>query len=137
VIRAATMTLLAAACTASGTPRARAAPAVQVSGAFTAAQAQRGGQTFARVCLDCHALGDFRGEDFAFTWRQRTAWDFYRVISETMPEDNPGNLSDAAYVDIVAYVLSMNGYRAGPAELPASRAALAGIPIGPAAERAP
>jgi hypothetical protein len=41
-----------------------------------------------------------------------------------MPYDAPGSLTKQQYADVVAYVLKMNGYAAGEAELTPSAAAL-------------
>jgi hypothetical protein len=38
-------------------------------------------------------------------------------MSTSMPENNPGFLSEKEYVDILAYVLSLSRYAAGDAEL--------------------
>ena len=35
-----------------------------------------------------------------------------------MPPDRPGALSDKVYADLVAYILSVNGYKPGKQELP-------------------
>lgn len=91
---------------------------------FTAEQAERGRDEFSATCGECHAIGDFRGETFRYEWRRRTAWAFFRSITETMPEDAPGSLTDQQYVDVVAYVLSLNGFEPGDRELPPLRDAL-------------
>ena len=36
-----------------------------------------------------------------------------------MPEDNPGSLERQEYVDLVAYIFSLNAYPAGAGDLPA------------------
>jgi len=104
-------------------------PAESVGGtpsmaSFTAAQVERGRGVFEFVCGECHSLGDFRGSTFLYEWRRRTAWNFFRTVSETMPDDAPGSLTDAEYVDVVSYVLSLNGYAPGERELPPLRDAL-------------
>ena len=99
------------------------APATAVA-SFTTAQVDAGRERFAAVCGECHTTGEFRGTDFQFTWRRRTAWDFFRTVKSTMPENAPGSLSDAEYVAVVAYVLQLNGFEAGDGELTATEAAL-------------
>jgi len=91
---------------------------------FTAVQVSRGQGVFSSICGECHATGDFRGSTFLYEWRRRTAWNFFRTVSETMPEDAPGSLSDQEYVDVVSYVLSLNGYEPGERELLPLRDAL-------------
>lgn len=108
---------------AAETAETAAAAPLPVPG-FSAAQARRGEEAFGTTCAECHATGEFRGRDFEFRWRRRTAWDFYRTVSRTMPEDAPGSLSDRQYVDVVAYILELNGHAPGEGELPADRETL-------------
>ena len=35
-----------------------------------------------------------------------------------MPEDNPGALARQEYIDVIAYIFSLNAYPAGPNDLP-------------------
>jgi len=129
---AAALVLLA--CSASG---GGSAPPVPATGFFTRSQVERGRRAFDSVCRACHELGDFRGATFEWAWRRRTAWDFFGRMVETMPEDNPGILEDATYADLVAYILALNGYATGAAELAATEAAMSAIPLGPGAGRTP
>ena len=50
-------------------------------------------------------------------WRESALNDLYANISATMPRDAPGTLSDGAYLDILAYVLSANAFPPGGSEL--------------------
>ncbi|MDH3733503.1 MAG: cytochrome c [Gemmatimonadota bacterium] len=97
---------------------------VDGTASFTVAQADRGRELFVAVCGECHSVGEFRGNTFQFTWRRRTAWDFYRTVSSTMPESAPGSLSDEEYVQIIAFVLGMNGYAPGSRDLAATEVEL-------------
>ena len=56
-------------------------------------------------------------------------FDLLELIRTTMPNDNPGQLPARDYVDIVAYILNLNGYPQGEAELPADDAVLRNIKI--------
>jgi hypothetical protein len=64
------------------------------------------------------------GSQFQFSWDRRTVGDLYEHISETMPEDDPGSLTRQQYVDVVAYILRLNGFPAGRDELVPGTAAL-------------
>lgn len=119
---------LAAACAGRGDPPP---PAPAATGAYGVEQAARGGETFRRICADCHAAAEFRGGDFAWRWRRRTAWDLYRRIATTMPITDPGSLPEQTYADVIAFILSLNAYPAGSAELLAAESAMAVIPLGP------
>jgi len=112
-------------------PPTEPAPTTTAVASFSAAQASRGRTVFDGVCSSCHSTGDFRGNSFIYSWRQRTAWNLYRQVVETMPEDAPGSLRDEEYVDIVAYILELNGHDAGDGELAATEESLGQIPVDP------
>jgi len=81
-------------------------------------QARRGQRAFRQVCSDCHYTSEFKGPVFTDVWARRTARDLYRELRRTMPDDNPGGLPRQTYVDVMAYILELNGYPAGSDELP-------------------
>lgn len=85
---------------------------------YTEPQARRGQRAFRQVCSDCHYTSEFKGPVFTDVWARRTARDLYRELRRTMPDDNPGGLRRQTYVDVMAYILELNGYPAGPDELP-------------------
>ena len=59
------------------------------------------------------------GEYFKSKWSGKTAADFH-AKARTMPPASPGSLPAKSYLNIIAYILDVNGYKAGAAELPAS-----------------
>lgn len=87
------------------------------SSIFTESQAGRGKNIFDEVCSDCHTNSEFRGRTFRSNWGHRTVYSFYRTVRSTMPDDNPGGLDPQVYLDVVAYILSVNGHEAGESEL--------------------
>ncbi len=89
------------------------------TGVYTEAQAQRGETAYNTSCLECHSAKAYTGDDFKLAWVSRRAFDLFDRISSTMPDDNPGILPRQDYVDIVAYMFSLNGYPKGGDELPA------------------
>jgi cytochrome c5 len=89
------------------------------AGIFTEAQADRGGTTFDEVCSECHTTSEFRGRTFQSNWGRRTVYSLFRTVRSTMPDDNPGGLDEQVYLDVVAYILSMNGHDTGSSELAA------------------
>lgn len=106
-------------------------------GVYTAAQAERGREVYAAQCEACHKT-DLRGEQmtpslvgvsFAFRWNERTLYDYLAGMRATMPQGAPGGLSDAAYVDVLAYILAENGYPSGEVMLVADAAVLKAIGI--------
>ena len=48
-----------------------------------------------------------------------------------MPDDNPGGLPRQTYVDVMAYMLELNGYPAGSDELPPNEDVLRGYRLTP------
>ena len=96
---------------------------------FSVEQVERGRDVFDFVCGECHIASEFRGDGFQFRWRRQTAWDLYRTITTTMPENAPGALTDQEYVDVVSLILEINGHVAGSAELSPTQAALDQLPI--------
>ncbi|MEK9501663.1 hypothetical protein WI372_11790 [Gemmatimonadota bacterium DH-20] len=102
---------------APAAPAATERPATLAAGVFTAEQATAGGQVFNSVCAECHAEREFRGTDFFFLWEGSNVGRFLEVVSETMPEDNPGGLTEDQYLAVTAYVLQMNEYPAGSVPL--------------------
>ena len=106
-------------------------------GIYTVAQAQRGRAVYVAQCEACHKA-DLRGEQmtpslvgvsFAFRWNEKSLYDYLAGMRATMPQSAPGGLSDAAYVDLVAYILAENGYPTGDAVLVADSDVLKAIRI--------
>ena len=91
----------------------------------TAAQAQAGAVLFAEKCTGCHSanLGEggqgpaLTGDFFWSTWSGQSARKIYAMVIITMPANNPGSLSTADTLALVAFILRCNGYRAGNADL--------------------
>ena len=46
-----------------------------------------------------------------------------------MPDDGPGALPEATYLDAMAYILEMNGYPAGDLELTADMSRMDSVPF--------
>lgn len=91
---------------------------------YSDSQAVRGRQWFESVCQACHEIKDMTSPDFKVKWAGRTAFDLFEIISTTMPEEEPGTLTQRTYVDIVAYLMQLNGVPAGTTALSAEQSAL-------------
>jgi mono/diheme cytochrome c family protein len=112
-------------------------PASTWDGAYTQAQADRGGAQYTAHCASCHgdALngGDsappLMGGGFLANWNGQTAGDLFSRIKTTMPLDAPGSLGAPAASDVEAFILARNGFPAGQAELPRDPSLLARIAI--------
>jgi mono/diheme cytochrome c family protein len=88
------------------------------SGVFSAKQAERGEASYRTSCQSCHAKTEYTGDKFKVAWVSKTAFDVFNQIRTEMPEDNPGSLERQQYVDLVAYIFSLNAYPAGETDLP-------------------
>ena len=94
---------------------------------YAAAQAERGQAAYRQSCQDCHGSsldnGEFggpplKGGYFRTRWGQGNVAALYGYVSLAMPPDRPGQLSPQTYADLVAFLLSNNGYPPGDKELP-------------------
>ena len=106
-------------------------PAQQSAPAFTAAQAQAGRGVYDQNCAGCHGpnfqgSGDapaLAGGTFLLQWRSKMVSELFGHILQTMPPSSPGSLSEAAALNVTAYILQRNGAQAGAQPL-ASAAAM-------------
>jgi len=97
------------------------------AGVYTAAQADRGQVLFRSKCASCHAPNRFTDDLFYTSFAGKPLWEMFDVISDTMPEDNPGSMKPEEYVDVMAYLLKLNGFATGETELPTGKDALGAI----------
>ncbi|MEQ9568810.1 MAG: cytochrome c [Longimicrobiales bacterium] len=87
-----------------------------LDGVYTTEQAERGRETYIQVCAECHVLDWYTG-DIVRAWEGAPLYNLFEVISTTMPQNNPGSLPRRQYVDMLAYILELNGMPPGDAEL--------------------
>jgi mono/diheme cytochrome c family protein len=99
-------------------------------GVYTKEQASRGRQIYEKSCGQCHSddlSGGGDGEPplagviFMSQWNGQTLADLFTRMSESMPYTAPGSLRAQEYLDIVSYILTVNGAPAGAGELPSNR----------------
>jgi hypothetical protein len=84
-----------------------------MSGVFTAEQVGKGRAGHRAFCLSCHGAEAYTGEPFETMWIGRSVFDFFDALRTTMPNDEPGKLTTEEYVDVIAYILNLNGYPPG------------------------
>jgi cytochrome c len=96
---------------------------------FSDAQADRGRGTFRAVCTECHYSSELADAQFKSKWSRRSAGGLYQMIANEMPESAPGSLTDQEYVDLVSYILRLNGVAPGAIELAPDRTVLDGISL--------
>lgn len=98
-------------------------------GVFTKDQAKIGEQLYSQHCMLCHDKKYFR--PVLKRWAGQPLGIIFAIMSTSMPESNPGFLSEKEYVDILAYILSLSRYAAGDSELDYNNGALNDVTIEP------
>src|ERR1700730_678705 len=90
------------------------------SGGYTSAQASRGATVYTQYCTQCHGANlqgesgpALSGQVLRAAYGGGTAAQLYDFISRQMPQNSPGSLSQAQYLDVTAYILSRNGFPSG------------------------
>jgi mono/diheme cytochrome c family protein len=108
-------------------------PPTILDGVYTESQAARGEMAYGANCARCHretlegnaeALS-LTGTRFMESWRDDTLDALFTHMRTRMPRrpgGEPGSLSESTYLDILAYVLKVNGFPVGSGELTAERA---------------
>jgi len=109
---------------------------------FDHAQAMHGKSLYASSCAACHGAQlqgvtapALIGPAFAPAANSHlTIGGIYGYMASNMPADRPGKMKDQDYADIMAFLLSSNGYRPGTAKLTAVTASASSTPLnaGPA-----
>jgi hypothetical protein len=89
------------------------------NGVYTDAQATRGQTQYEATCRSCHRDGPRREVAFMRDWQGLELEGLFNQTKATMPANAPSSLSDAAYLDIVAFMLRANMFPAGSSELTA------------------
>lgn len=89
------------------------------NGVYTDAQATRGQTQYEATCRSCHRDGPRKDEAFRRDWQGTELEGLFSQIKKTMPANAPSSLSDAVYLDIVAFMLRVNMFPAGSGELTA------------------
>ena len=103
---------------------------------YTPAQAKAGADVFAQNCAACHGAGlhggvgpALTGQSFAGPASHATVGTIFSVIAEQMPADRPGGLSHTEYENVMAYILSQNGYMAGSSALDYQASLASPVPL--------
>jgi S-disulfanyl-L-cysteine oxidoreductase SoxD len=96
-------------------------------GVYSAPQADRGQVLYRSKCASCHAPNRFTDDLFYTSFAGKPLWEMFDVISDTMPEDNPGGMKKEEYADVIAYLLKLNNFPAGAGDLPIDKDALSAI----------
>lgn len=101
-------------------------------GVYSKEQAGRGQTAYNSKCARCHGDALLGGEnspplvdrDFLEKWNGQSVGSLVELTRTTMPSDGPGKLSRQQCIDIIAYLLTANGFPAGKNDLGSGAAAL-------------
>jgi mono/diheme cytochrome c family protein len=101
-------------------------PASVWDGVYSQEQASRGKAVYAKECSSCHGAAlngsgqapPLEGADFKGNWNGQTMNDLFDKMQTSMPADRPGQLTRVQNADILAFLLSSNGFPAGAKDLP-------------------
>jgi mono/diheme cytochrome c family protein len=99
-------------------------------GVYTSEQAARGKVVYEQNCADCHSTGEaptLFGGTFMRRWFEDSLNSVYTKMRSQMPLNTPGSLPEAAYLDILSFVLAENGFPAGAEPLTSNAQRLTGI----------
>ncbi|MBV8459241.1 MAG: cytochrome c [Acetobacteraceae bacterium] len=90
-------------------------------------QALKGHDLYEEHCASCHGAAlegqgslPLSGATFRARWADdhHSVDDLFYIIRTLMPYGQPATLSKQEYIDIIAYILMVNGYPAGAQPLP-------------------
>jgi mono/diheme cytochrome c family protein len=94
-------------------------------GVYTEEQAKRGEEVYRKECASCHGASLTGGESapplsggaFLANWNGLPLSDLFDRVRKTMPQNTPGKLTKQQNADVLAFVLSVDKFPAGKAEL--------------------
>jgi mono/diheme cytochrome c family protein len=104
-------------------------PKTTLGGVYSQAQADKGEEMYYGVCIACHPKGYYTGENFKKNWNGRPLSDLYDWVKTKMPKSEPGSLTPAQSVQVMAYILQENKMPAGATPMPTDRTILRTIKI--------
>jgi len=84
-------------------------------GVFTAEQAKAGEVVYESTCKTCHDMSFYTNT--LRSWNSQPLVYLWETIMGTMPMDNPGSMMFQEYTDVLAYILSEQGFPAGDVPL--------------------
>lgn len=88
------------------------------SGVYTAAQASKGEQVYMTSCVSCHPAGTYAAQAFRDKWNGAPVSRLFDLVTGTMPKTEPGSLDNQDYIQVISYILKINGAPPGKTPLP-------------------
>jgi mono/diheme cytochrome c family protein len=106
-------------------------------GVYIQEQATGGKVIYDQQCSPCHGNDvlkvrtsgppNLTGSVFKENWNGLTVSDLFEYIKKGMPRNDAGHLTREQTANVLAYILTSNGFPAGQKELPTDPAALKAI----------
>jgi S-disulfanyl-L-cysteine oxidoreductase SoxD len=107
-------------------------------GVYTVEQAERGELAFKDGCSSCHLAEEFYAPSFLESRLiGQNLSSLFGYLRNMMPYDAPGTLPGRTYVNVLAYLLQLNGFPAGETDLPGTTARLSTIQVPALEDRSP
>ena len=105
---------------------------------YSETQAKRGKELYTAKCTQCHGetlrgteyAPPLTGDAFLDVWTNHLLAELMDKTQQTMPQNDPGSLDRKQAVDIIAYILQVNKWPAGDADLTEGTDVLNAITIG-------
>jgi mono/diheme cytochrome c family protein len=88
------------------------------AGVYTAAQASKGEQVYMTSCVSCHPAGTYAAQAFRDKWNGAPLSRLFDLVTGTMPKTEPGSLDNQDYIQVISYILKINGAPPGKTPLP-------------------
>jgi hypothetical protein len=104
-------------------------PKTTLQSIYTAAQAKNGETTYNTLCVSCHPRGTYSGVSFRQHWQGKPLLELYEWVLYEMPKSDPGSLTPAQSIQVVAFILQENKMPVGKTPLTTDVNALGAIRI--------
>jgi mono/diheme cytochrome c family protein len=106
---------------------------------YTTAQAERGKADYEKNCSECHnsdlngtaKAPALHGDAFLKTWESGSVYALFVKLRDSMPAGHAASITEAEKIDILAFLLQVNGIPAGQSELKSDRKELESVQIAP------
>ena len=103
------------AASSTGTTAVTSVTKTPADGVFTAEQADAGQAVYDNSCKNCHDKRFYR--DALRNWNGQPLLYLWESVLSSMPADNPGSLALDDYTNVLAYILSEQGFPPGDTPL--------------------
>lgn len=109
-------------------------------GVYSEAQAQRGDAIYQEHCAGCHGpelvssdpdYPNLTAPQFRWNWGKKSLAERLQRVKSSMPPTAKDSLPAQDYLDVITFILKVNGYPAGDADIKADSSDLPTIIVDP------